>query len=597
LLHELAHIKRGDVAFQLLGRAACAINWFQPLAWWGLYQLRVEREHACDDVVVAAGERASDYAEQLLAVARICRRPSGLALAVEITRGTSLERRVRVLLDAARSHVPLSRRWAVALLVAMLVVAGSAAVLRPVKRQEGWTGLVKGPLEQRVRVTDAKGQPVRGAKLIDLGFGTTPGSGYAWPKAWPRDFGTDADGKVVISVPDVTGFPQDGGIVRLDFSVTHPNHPIKRVTDGLSENEYLVTLEDPLKVRIRASRAGGGGPVTADLLLQGSGRTGPKWALVDGILQSDTLSPTDPEGGRYLRVIHAPAAQPMWFGDLIDLKQHVAGGGTGKLNLTLHPGVRVEGKVADDVPRPIDKGIVCASIDEGVDSPQWNSPQLNWVDATKLQADGTFIFASLPRETNLQLIAVCDGWTSRSPTAAEIDEYRQKHRFKGPSEFPEGPASVAARVYRLTGAVVKPVLPMQQTTSCEVTVIDPVGNPIEGVHVRFAPITIWSHGTTILGNEWSSLEKLQNKGAAEVDWWIQWEKMFKPFTTRTDSNGKGIMRGLIPGRTKVGVEFKGYEVVPGPNSAATKSILFHEPQVELKAGETARATVTMRRKE
>jgi BlaR1 peptidase M56 len=86
LFHELAHIKRGDVAFQLLGRVACALYWFNPLAWWGLYRLRVEREHACDDVVLQAGERASDYAEQLLAVARMCRRPNGLTLAVEMTR-------------------------------------------------------------------------------------------------------------------------------------------------------------------------------------------------------------------------------------------------------------------------------------------------------------------------------------------------------------------------------------------------------------------------------------------------------------------------------------------------------------------------------
>ena len=280
----------------------------------------------------------------------------------------------------------------------------------------------------------------------------------------------------------------------------------------------------------------------------------------------------------------------MWFSDLIDLKQHVAEGGTGKLNLTLNPGVRVEGKLADDVPRPVTKGIVCASIVEGVDSPQWSC----WQDSTRLQADGTFVFASLPRETNLQLIAVCDGWTSRSPTAAEIDEYWQKHGFKGPSEFPGGEAAVAARVYRLSGTVAKLVLPMQRLTSCEVTVIDPLGKPIEGVQVRFVPIEIWSPGTSILGHEWSSLERLRNKGATEIDWSKQVEQMFKPYTTRTDSKGKGIMRGLIPGRTKFGVGLKGYEVVPG--SVATKSV-FEDIQVELKAGETAHATVTMRRKE
>jgi beta-lactamase regulating signal transducer with metallopeptidase domain len=590
LLHELAHIKRGDVAFQLLGRVACALHWFQPLAWWGLYRLRVEREHACDDVVLQGGERASDYAEQLLAVARMCRRPNGLALAVEMTRGGSLEQRVRVLFDAARSHLPLSRRWAVALLVLMMVLAGGAAVFRPVKWQEQYAGLEKGPLKERVRITDAKGQPVRGAKLIDLGFGTTAGSGSMWPKAWPKDFETDADGVVVISVPDVSGFPRDGGIRLLYFSVTHPNHPIKRVNHGLSENEDSVTLEDPLKVRIRSRRAGSAEPVKADLFLEASGRTHQKWALIDGILQADTLSPTDPEGGRYLRVIHAPRGRPASFSDLVDLKQHVADGGTGQLNLTLHQGVRVEGKLAEDVPRPVTKGTVSASIVEGIEQPQWN-----WADFTKLQADGAFMFESLPRETNLQLIAVGDGWTSRSPTAAEIDDYWQKHGVKG-HPVSAGDGMVAARLYRLTGTVIKPVLATQRTTSCEVTVIDPLGKPIDGVNIRFIPIESWSHGTTILGNERSSLERLRHKGAAEIEFSKQWEKMLKPYTTTTDSKGKELIRGLIPGRARFSVELKGYEVVPDLSSVAWKPV-YQEAQVELKASETAHATVTMRRKE
>lgn len=590
LLHELAHIQRGDVAFQLLGRVACALYWFQPLAWWGLHRLRVEREHACDDLVLQAGERASAYAEQLLAVARMCRRSGGLALAVEITRGGSLEQRVRALFDAARSHLPLSRRWAVGLLVLTIIIAGSAAVFRPVKRQDQLAGLEKGPLKQRIKVIDAKGRPVRGAKLIDLGFGTTAGSGVSWPKAWPKDFETNAEGVVVISVPDVSDYPLDGGIVFLYLSVTHPNHPIKRVTHPLTEEDGLVTLEDPLKVRIRASHAGGAGPVTADLFLDTSGRIGAKWALVDGILQSDTLSPTDPEGGRYLRVIHAAAGQPAWFSDLVDLKQHVADGGTGQLNLTLHQGVRVEGKLADDVPRPVTRGTVCASIVDGIDRPQWI-----WGEFTRLKADGTFVFESLPRETNLQLIAVCDGWTSRSPTVAEIDEYFQKYRLKRPPHFPAEGGMVAASLYRLTGTVAKPVLAMQRTTSCEVTVVDPLGKPIEDVKICIIPYANWLGGIGILGDERSSLERRGKKGAAEIAWDKRLEKLVKPFTTRTDSKGKGTIHGLVPGKTRLWVELKGYEVVPDLKSA--RKSVFQQAQVELKAKETTHATVTMRRKE
>ncbi len=58
LLHELAHIKRWDVGFQLIGRLATAVYWFHPLAWYALHRLCAECECACDDYVVHLGAAA-----------------------------------------------------------------------------------------------------------------------------------------------------------------------------------------------------------------------------------------------------------------------------------------------------------------------------------------------------------------------------------------------------------------------------------------------------------------------------------------------------------------------------------------------------------
>ena len=44
LLHELAHVKRLDVLFQMVATVACSFYWFNPLIWYALGRLRVERE-------------------------------------------------------------------------------------------------------------------------------------------------------------------------------------------------------------------------------------------------------------------------------------------------------------------------------------------------------------------------------------------------------------------------------------------------------------------------------------------------------------------------------------------------------------------------
>ncbi|MBS0201832.1 MAG: DUF1549 domain-containing protein [Planctomycetes bacterium] len=68
LLHELAHIKRRDVAVQLMSQVACALHWFNPLVWFADWRISVERERACDDLVLASGVRPSIYAGHLLQV-------------------------------------------------------------------------------------------------------------------------------------------------------------------------------------------------------------------------------------------------------------------------------------------------------------------------------------------------------------------------------------------------------------------------------------------------------------------------------------------------------------------------------------------------
>ena len=53
-LHELAHLKRHDVAINWLIAILQAIHWFNPMLWLAFARLRVDRELAADELVLAA---------------------------------------------------------------------------------------------------------------------------------------------------------------------------------------------------------------------------------------------------------------------------------------------------------------------------------------------------------------------------------------------------------------------------------------------------------------------------------------------------------------------------------------------------------------
>ncbi|WP_405105677.1 M56 family metallopeptidase [Paenibacillus sp. FSL K6-1217] len=63
LAHELAHYKRRDMLWNLLGSLAATIHWFNPLMWLAIRHMKIDREVACDAYVleVLGEEEAINY--------------------------------------------------------------------------------------------------------------------------------------------------------------------------------------------------------------------------------------------------------------------------------------------------------------------------------------------------------------------------------------------------------------------------------------------------------------------------------------------------------------------------------------------------------
>ncbi len=68
LLHELAHIRRFDFGINIFQSLIEVLFFYHPLAWWISKNIRIEREHCCDDLVIQIRNNPQLYAEALTKV-------------------------------------------------------------------------------------------------------------------------------------------------------------------------------------------------------------------------------------------------------------------------------------------------------------------------------------------------------------------------------------------------------------------------------------------------------------------------------------------------------------------------------------------------
>jgi TonB family protein len=129
--HELAHIERGDTAMHLAARAALSLLWWNPLAWKAWREFLKEREKAADDLVLAGGARASDYAGHLLEIARSMQsEPATAWAAVAMARRSQLEGRLLSILDGRVSRKAARRASAFAAAAAAVALSAPFAAVR-----------------------------------------------------------------------------------------------------------------------------------------------------------------------------------------------------------------------------------------------------------------------------------------------------------------------------------------------------------------------------------------------------------------------------------------------------------------------------------
>jgi beta-lactamase regulating signal transducer with metallopeptidase domain len=177
LVHEMAHVKRFDALTQLLSQFAVALFWFDPLVWIAANQMRVEREHACDDYVLRDGTTPSLYAGELLEMVRSIGTPrhdsaAPAFAALAMARRSEFEGRMLAILDPRLDRQTLRPRGNLMTAAIVAFLALPLAALRPFQQPTpAKVAADEFPISFKVSISDPKGDI---GSMLTASGATTP---------------------------------------------------------------------------------------------------------------------------------------------------------------------------------------------------------------------------------------------------------------------------------------------------------------------------------------------------------------------------------------------------------------------------------------
>jgi bla regulator protein BlaR1 len=126
ITHELCHVRYRDNLAAAIQMFVETVFWFYPPVWWIGKRMTGERERACDEEVLALGNKPDSYAEAILKVCRFCLE-SPLPCASGIA-GSGLRRRIEAILNPSVIHRLHPTKRLVLAAFAFAAVAGPLAI-------------------------------------------------------------------------------------------------------------------------------------------------------------------------------------------------------------------------------------------------------------------------------------------------------------------------------------------------------------------------------------------------------------------------------------------------------------------------------------
>lgn len=191
LIHELSHVRRDDYLLNLVKTMIDTILFFNPFVWLTGRFISIEREHACDDLVIALTKTPLTYAHALLKLELLAANKSAPTLALAATgNNQQLYQRIKRITDMKTNYMNSKQKlFAVTLTIATII---SLAWINPSKIEKRNKTIQKhgnkiekllfltSPIDTAkkkpkkiIMVNGIRYEPAKDTKIIDTAIGIT----------------------------------------------------------------------------------------------------------------------------------------------------------------------------------------------------------------------------------------------------------------------------------------------------------------------------------------------------------------------------------------------------------------------------------------
>ena len=560
LSHEIAHLRGHDLFWCVAWRWMKAVCWFHPFVW----QVPIAHSLACEQEAdrLASGQ-LDDRESYARLLARLALRVLALpAVETKLTlNGSSqIARRLNHLAQKGISAWNWKHTAAGFGLVGLLFLMTAGCDFSNSSPDTSTDPAKVKFKEVAVVVQDEDGKPIEGATVSSEGFrvkGIHGADAYGWNK---KLFGepvvavTGSDGKAMVKYP-VMGIPEEKELTgALFFSVTHPEYATVRVqTYYVDRREKPIQLTRGIHLEVSAYFGSNQQPVT-DLVPilneEGMIHTNDWQKLDNGVLAFHKMSP----GGHILQLMgRLPSGEIVYSEDFaftVEKGKEISkqpnpsnpdgvivsyqAGKEIRIRLNMQPGIRLEGRLDDNVPRPVKNGRVLISV-RAKEFPAWNNyadiddilkkyPNVYpWKSYRPIAEDGTFVFESIP-PGGLDVIVHGDGFVSKSG-----GDFSQRNG----SKLEKVPGFALPQAFSLVAPTTKIEVVTEPTATLEVTAKTKAGKPVEGATVYVNPDVVRLGG--IFGNMRQSSEEPFRNLPPLPD---------VPYFATTDKDGFAVIRNV-----------------------------------------------------